>query len=182
MIFVASNQFGGQRGGGVPGGGFGCLLITILGFVATYFILKGLYNLLYLLSPVLLVMALVVNWRVFPNIAKNWLKTLETNPLSALITAGFCVLIFPFFSLYILLKALGMKKLEEMGQQMSGQQGNNTRNEDEFVEFEEIETTPKRDLKKEEPLVTPDLPEKETPAPRQQEPPKPQNPYDQLFD
>lgn len=182
MIFVASNQFGGQRGGGVPGGGFGCLLITILGFVATYFILKGLYNLLYLLSPVLLVMALVVNWRVFPNIAKNWLKTLETNPLSALITAGFCVLIFPFFSLYILLKALGMKKLEEMGQQMSGQQGNNTRNEDEFVEFEEIETTPKRDLKKEEPLVAPDLPEKETPAPKQQEPPKPQNPYDQLFD
>ena len=134
MIFVSTNQFGGQRGGGVPGGGFGCLLITILGFVAAYFILKGLYNLLYLLSPVLLVLALVVNWRVFPHTIKNWLKTLETNPVTGLVYAALAVLLFPFFSLYILLKALGMKKMEEMGRQMSCQAGN-TRNEEEFVEF-----------------------------------------------
>ena len=171
----------GSASGGVPGGGFGCLLITILGFVAAYFILKGLYNLLYLLSPVLLVLALVVNWRVFPHTIKNWLKTLETNPVTGLVYAALAVLLFPFFSLYILLKALGMKKMEEMGRQMSGQAGN-TRNEEEFVEFEEIETTPKGDFKKEEPIAPPELPEKETPVAKQQPPPKPQNPYDQLFD
>ena len=182
MIFVSSTPFGGQRGGGVPGGGLGCLLITILGFVAVYFVLKGLYNLLFWLSPALLVLALVVNWRVFPHTIKTWLKTLETNPLSALVTAGFCVLLFPFFSLYILLKALGMKKLEEMGQKMSGQQGSHTRSEEEFVEFEEIETTPKGDLKKDMPIPPPDMPEKEAPQAKRQEPPKPQNPYDQLFD
>ncbi len=182
MIFVSTNQFGGQRGGGVPGGGFGCLLLTILGFVGVYFVLKGLYNLLYLLAPVLLILALIVNWRVFPHTLKNWLKTLETNPVTGLVYAALAVLLFPFFSLYILLKAFGMKKLEEMGQQMSGQQGYNTQNEEEFVEFEEIETTPKGDLKKDEPIAPPELPEKETPPAKSQAPPKPQNPYDQLFD
>ncbi len=180
MIFVASNQFG-QRGGGVPGGGLGCLLLTILGFVTFYFVLKGLYTLLFWLSPIILVLALIVNWRVFPNIIKNWLKALESQPLSALVTAGFCALVFPFFSLYILLKALGMKKMEEMGQQY-GSQGANAPKEDEFVDFEEIESTPKGGFSTDDLIEPPELPEKEAPAAKQQEPPKPQNPYDQLFD
>ena len=181
MIFVGSSNFN-SNGGRVPGGGLGCLLLAIFGFAAVYFVLKGLYILLYWLSPILLVLAAIVNWRVFPQTVKNWLKGLQTNPVVALIYLGFSVLLFPFFSLYMLLKAVGLKQLERMGAQAFGQQGSNSREQEEFAEFEEIESIPKTDLKPKEPVVPPELPEKDTQPAKSQEPPKPQNPYDQIFD
>ena len=180
MIFVNSSQFN-VNGGRVPGGGLGCLLLAIFGFAFVYFVLKGLYILLYWLSPILLVLAVIINWRVFPQTVKNWLKGLQTNPVTALIYLGFAVLLFPFFSLYMLLKAVGLKQLERMGSQAFGQQGN-AGEQEEFAEFEEIESTPKTDLKPKEPVSPPELPEKETPSVKKQPPSKPENPYDQIFD
>lgn len=179
MIFVSSNY----RGGNVPGGGFGCLLLGIFGIAAVYFVLKGLYWLLYWLSPVLLVVAAIINWRVFPQTAKNWIKTLETNPVSALIYLAFAVLLFPFFSLYILLKAVGLKQLERMGQFMNGQQGA-TAEQGEYTEFEEIESTPKGEAPPPPPIAPLEILKKETPPDSAQmsPPPKPQNPYDQMFE
>ena len=179
MIFVSSSQFNanGQR---MPGGGFGCLLFTILGFALVYFVLKGLYWLLYWLSPGLLVLALIINWRIFPQTIQNWFKTLQSNPVGALVYLGLAILLFPFFSLYILLKAVGLKQLERMGNQTFGQQGA-PGNEGEFTEFEEIESTPKTEPRKPEPVEPPELPEKETPPGSSKEQ-KPDNPYDQMFD
>lgn len=177
MIFISSN-----RGGNIPGGGLGCLLFAIFGLVAGYFILKGLYVLLYWLSPVLLVLAAIINWRIFPQTAKNWIKTLETQPVTALISLGFAVLLFPFFSLYMLLKAAGMKQLERMGQFMDNQQGAG-RDQGEFTEFEEIESTPKGGTKPPESIEYTELPEEMPPVKSQSPPPpQPQNPYDQMFD
>lgn len=179
MIFVSSNY----KGGNIPGGGFGCLLLAVFGFVAVYFVLKGLYVLLYWLSPVLLVIAAIVNWRVFPQTVKNWLKTLEANPVSAIIYLGLAVLLFPFFSLYMLLKAVGMKQLERMGQFMNNQQGA-TGGQEEFTDFEEIESKPKGGIRPPEYIAPPEPLEEETPPTKSQAPPtpKPQNPYDQMFD
>jgi hypothetical protein len=184
MIFASSNQFGRR---GVPGGGLGCFLMTLLGLALLYFLLKGLYKLLYLLSPGLLVLALILNWRVFPDTVRNWLKSLETNPLGALFNAALAVLLFPFFSLYILLKAAGMNKMDRMRRQFGqGPGATDGREETEFVEFEELESRPKGQKPTETPMEAPDLPEKEARKPAQPQnappPPKPENPYDQLFD
>ena len=176
MIFVASN-----KGGNVPGGGFGCLLLSIFGLAAVYFIFKGLYWLLYWLSPGLLVLALIINWRIFPKTVKDWLKTLETQPVSALIYLGFAILAFPFFSLYMLLKAAGLKQLERMGTQFNQQQGS-AGEQEEFTEFEEIESTPKTDLTPKQPVTPPELPEKDAQTAQAKGPPKPGNPYDQIFE
>ena len=98
---------GGAQFGRVPGGGLGCLLGLALTIFLIYYALKGLYFILWWASPALLVLALIINWRVFPDTLKNWLDTLENKPLSGIISAAIAVLAFPFFTLYLFLKAVG---------------------------------------------------------------------------
>lgn len=197
MIFFSSNQFGRRDVRFSSSGGIGCLVFGVLGLVAAYFILKGLFYLLYWASPALFVLALIINWRAVTDTLKNWLKSMETNPLGGLLMAALAVLAFPFFTLYLFVKALGYKKMQQF-QREFGQGGQTA--EGEFVEFEELESRPKTDLKTDQPLEPFVLPEKEPEQakgkkhkakderpdepehPHAAEPKKQENPYDQLFD
>lgn len=156
-----------------PGGGLGCLIFMVLLVVGGYYILQGLYYLLLWAAPALLVLALIINWRVFPDTIKSWLKTLEANPLSALISLAFAVLVFPFFSLYLFLKAIGYRKMEQLRRQFG--EPENPREEEGFAEFEELESKPKRPFEQDDEI--PELPAE----PEKQEPKKDQNPYDTFF-
>jgi hypothetical protein len=174
------------------GGGIGCLIFGIIGMVAAFFILKGLFKLLYWASPVLFVLALVINWRAVVDTLKNWLKMMENNPIGGLLTAAIAVLLFPVFMLYLFLKALGYNKLEQMLREYEVPA-------DDFTEFEELESTPKRQEKTEAPKETLVLPEKEpertkpnkrtsakgSPSTPESNTPPPQakseNPYDEFF-
>ncbi|MFN0214005.1 MAG: hypothetical protein ACKVT2_07090 [Saprospiraceae bacterium] len=157
-----------------PGGGLGCLIFSVLLIVGGYYILQGLYYLLLWAAPALLVLALIINWRVFPDTIKSWLKTLETNPLSALISLALAVLVFPFFSLYILLKAIGYRKMEQLRRQFG--EPEYQRKEEVYAEFEELESTPKRGPNEETDHL--ELPKESEKQQRK----KDQNPYDSLFD
>ena len=137
-----------------------------------YYALKGLYFILWWASPALLVLALIINWRVFPDTLKNWLDTLENKPLSGIISAAIAVLAFPFFTLYLFLKAVGYRKMESMKREFTNTQ---QAPQDEFVDFEELESRPIHKTP-EEPILEEPLP----PAP--EKPKKPDNPYDQFFD
>jgi len=170
MIYKYS--YGGRSLNQFPGGGLGCLIFSVLFIVGAYYLLQGLYYLLLWAAPALLVLALIINWRVFPDTIKSWLKTLETNPLYALLTLAVAVLVFPFFSLYIFLKAIGYRKMEQLRRQFG--QDENPR-EEEFVAFEELESTPKKSFDEE--VEIPELPIE----PEKREPKKDQNPYDSLF-
>jgi hypothetical protein len=54
--------------------------------------------------------------------------------------------------------------------------------QDEFVEFEEIESTPKGKLHQDEPLELEILPEEPESPKAPKAPEKPENPYDTLFE
>lgn len=197
MMFYSSNQFGRRNVRVSSGGGIGCLIFGVLGLVAAFFILKGLFYLLYWASPVLFLLALIINWRAVTDTFRNWLKSMETNPLGGLLMAALAVLAFPLFALFLFVKALGYKKMQQF-QREFGQGGQTT--EGEFVEFEELESRPKTDLKTDQPMEPPVLPEKEperahgkkhkakdeqpdeSERPRTAEPKKPENPYDKLFE
>ena len=88
------------------GGGFGCLIFGILGLVAAYYILKGFFIVLYWAAPALFVLALIINWRAVTDTLKDWFKTLESNPVSGLLTAAIAVLAFPVFALYLAVTVL----------------------------------------------------------------------------
>lgn len=156
-----------------PGGGIGCLVFSVLLLVGAYYLLQGLYYLLLWAAPALLVLALIINWRVFPDTLKNWFRSLETNPLGALLALALAALLFPFFSFYLFLKALGYRKMEQLRRQFDGVE--NLREDEGFVEFEELESTPKRDVDEQDEM--PEIPAKpEAPRPK-----KDQNPYDSFF-
>ncbi len=148
MVYKYSS--GGGNLNQFPGGSLGCLIATVLVVVGGYYLLQGLYYLLLWAAPALLVLALIINWRVFPDTIKSWLKSLKTNPLSALLSLALAVLIFPFFSLYLLLKAIGYRKIEQLRRQFG--EAETPAEDEEFVEFEELESKPKRTIKKEDDL------------------------------
>lgn len=185
MIFYSSNRFGQREVRYTSGGGIGCLVLGVLGLVAAYFILKGLFYVLYWASPALFVLALIINWRAVADTFKNWFKSMETNPLGGLLIAALAVLAFPFFTFYLFLKALGYNKIQQF-QKEFGQHSQPA--EDAFTEFEELESVPKTELKTEQNFAPPPLPEKEPEQPqkakskKQEQAPKPENPYDKLFD
>ena len=161
------------------GGGLGCLIFGILGLVAAYYILKGLFIVLYWAAPALFVLALIIDWRAVADTFKDWVKTLENNPLTGLLMAALAVLAFPVFALYLFVKSLGYRKLEEI-RKASGISHQNP-DEGEFAEFEELESHPKGEVSDDEPIEPPDLPEPEEDRPNAAASKKPDNPYDRFF-
>lgn len=152
------------------GGGIGCLVFGILGMIAAFFILKGLFTLLMWAAPVLFVLALVVNWKAVADTGKSFLSLLQRNPLGGLLLGALGVVGFPVLALYLFLKALGYNKLEAMKQQFGGQSNSSQQPaEEEFIEFEELESRPKNAPKPPEPLEAP------------KDAPKQENPYDGMF-
>ncbi|MEI6407944.1 MAG: hypothetical protein WCR52_01055 [Bacteroidota bacterium] len=160
-------------------GGTGCLIFGILGLVASYFILKGLFVFLSWAAPVLFILSLIINWRAVADTGKDFLALLERNPLAGLLTAALCVVGFPVLALYLFIKALGYNKLKSFKQQFNGQRPNPS--VPDFVEFEVLESRPKSmprtETPEEEPLEPPVIPEKARDIPVE----KPHNPYDQMF-
>lgn len=152
----------------------------ILGAVAFFLILRGLFTLLAWAAPVLLVLAMVIRWQVFPATFRNWTNTLKTNSLSAILQLAFAILAFPFFALYMFLLALGGRKIEQLQDRFRGQSPQ-AAPEEEFVDFEELESRPKGTTRRDEPLDPPIIIREEPMPPRKEEIKKPDNPYDQLF-
>ena len=178
MIFI-SNQFG--RRTGFLGGGTGCLIFGILALVAIWFIFKGLYALLYWAAPGLFVLALIIKWKAVAETGRDFVAFFQRNPLGALLLGAVCVVAFPLLALYLFLKALGYDRVEEIKRQFGAQDpfGKQQAPEDEFVEFEELESQPKSSKAADsEPVDLRKVPDKEPKS----EPKKPQNPYDQMFE
>ena len=163
------------------GGGPGCLIFGILALVALWFVLKGLYALLYWAAPVLFVAALIVNWRAVAATGRDFWELLQRNPLGGLLLGALCVVAFPLLALYLLLRAVGYNKMQEFKQRF-GQEPGAAQPEGEFADYEELESQPKRGSRADdEPVEIPLLPDPEPVPPKKEEPKKPGNPYDQMF-
>lgn len=157
---------------GRGGGGLGCLIFGILFLVAAFYILKGLFILLWWAAPALLALALIINWRAVADTGKDFLNLLQRNPVAGLLLGAIAVVGFPILSLYLFTRAINYNRPQPFGPstKSSGQPP-----EDEFVEFEELESRPKT-----EPPPPPDEPI-DLQQPPEEEPPKQQNSYDDFF-
>lgn len=181
-------QFG--RGNG---GGLGCLILGALALVAAYYILSGFLFLLWWAAPALFVLALIIDWRAVVDTVKNMFEYVQRNPVSGLILAALAVIGtgivdtgipfldrlgywiaqggFTMLAFYVLLRALGYKQLNQFKQNM--QTGQQQPPEEEFTEYEELESHP-----------TNPLPESEDDpgqSPPESDRPDSERPYDQLF-
>jgi hypothetical protein len=125
------------------GGGTGCLIFGILGMVAAYYILKGLFHLLFWASPVFFILALLINWRAVADTGKSYLKLLETRPVAGLLLGGLSVIGFPVLALYLFLKSIGYNQVQGMAQNFKAPTSSIKEPEDDFIDFEELETRQK---------------------------------------
>ena len=153
----------------MKGQGFSIRLNGIIGFVVLvgvlallFFAAKGIFNLLALAAPVLIVLALIINYKTIINYFRFILGLLHRNPLGGIIAILLSVVGFPILSGVLFGKAILDRKVKRL------QQAHEANEKGEEVDYEEVIRPEREDSLK--------LPPLEKPKPEAKE-----NPYKDLF-
>lgn len=156
------------------------LLIFFGVLVLLYFFVGGLFKLLYLAAPFLLVATLVMNYRIVADYAIDIFETFRTDVLWGAVKVAFTVLCYPFVIGWLFAKALIYRKVGKMKQDFDAQINTTNTNfgkkppiSADFADFEELssEMLDKNKVKKDAPIII------ELPKPKD----KQQDDYDQFF-
>ncbi len=139
-------------------------VFLVMLFVGLFFLAKGIFTLLAWISPVLIVGALLINYKTIINYFRFILSLLQRNPLTGIIAIVLSVIGFPILSGVLFGKAILDRKVKKLVE------AHQARQQGEYVEYEEV--VPQ---KKETTLDLPPL-EKEAPAPKGKD-----NRYEDLF-
>ncbi len=140
MAIYREFRMGGNKS---PFGFFGPLLILVLFFTFIYFITKGLFYIFSWLSPVLLLGALIINYRVVTEFIRWIWSTIVRQPLYGLLLLALLVFAYPFTAAYLFFKALGQKSHSQQPNPSSGRpyEFRGWQDTTEDIEYEEVETT-----------------------------------------
>lgn len=135
------------------------ILMIILALVTLYFLARAIFQILYYLSPVLLIAALVINYRVVLDYIK-WVGSLYRQHIGLGIGATLLSIFgFPIVSVFLFGKALFQRKLKQ------AEEAYERENLGELADYEELDSSP---------LELPELEKK-------REQPKSDNEYENLF-
>lgn len=116
---------------------FGSLLFLL--FIALLFYLFfQLYKLLWIASPVFLLIALLLEYKVVLAYFKNIFQHIKENVLSGLMSLLVNILGFPFVSIGLIFKAWVYRKFGRLNQQMQAESY-----DDKFTAYEEMESESK---------------------------------------
>lgn len=138
------------------------ILIMVLIFVGLFFLAKGIFNLLALLAPILLIATAVIDYKVILNYGKWLLDLLRKDLLVGVGGILLTVFGFPVIAGFLFVKALLYRKLRKMNQ------GYQEQTSGEYLEYEEI---------KDESPTSLELPRIE----KKEKQEKKSNDYEQLF-
>jgi hypothetical protein len=140
------------------------VVLGILFLLGLFFVARFIFTILYYLSPVMLIAALVIDHKTVTGYGKWLLDKVKANPLLGIGGILLTVLAFPLVCLFLLGKALFKRKVREVEQEVERQQ------QGEYVDFEELDSEP-MDLKR----LEEQLREQENPKHRRSN-------YDDFFD
>ena len=130
-----------------------------------FIIARFIFNILYYLSPILLIATLIVDYKVVLGYVQWLIGLVKQSPLMGIGAIVLSALGFPVLTAFLLGKALFKKRIKQAQAEVR-----RTR-EGEFVEYEELE----EEIQQDEPIK---LPEAEELQPRQKRDP---NQYDNFF-
>lgn len=133
------------------------IVMMVVFFVFLFFILGGLFRILAWAAPVLLILALLINYRTVINFARSIIRLLVNNLLWGILAIVLVVLGFPLVAGYLFVRSLLDRKVRKLEKDYL------RRKKGEFIEYEEVDEKDRLDL--------PNLP----PQSRDSE-------YDDLFD
>ena len=134
----------------------------VLLFVGLFFIAKGVFTVLAWVAPVLIILALLINYRTVLNYLKFMLGLLQRNPVGGIIGILLSFFGFPILAGVLFGKSILDRKVKKLNEAYQAEKYG------EFVEFEEI-IKPERETKL-------DLPPMEKQAPVKKD-----NQYEDLF-
>jgi predicted membrane protein len=147
-------------------------LITFAGvLLLLYFLMKGFFNLLYLVAPVLLVATLIINYRVVRDYAASIVTSLQSDILMGMVKVAFTVLCYPMVIGWLFAKALIFRKVSTLQQDF--QQKMNQSEQIQDVDYEEISSRKADEKPSEKPLII------QLPKPKEKDK---SNPYDDIFE
>lgn len=119
---------------------------AILFFALLYFIIKGAFFILGILTPALLIGAALLDWKVFPDYGMWIWKLLKSNPIAGIAAGVLSVVAMPFCAGFLFAKALFKNRIKKMGLNIPGMEDLNPNREEEFVDFEIVEDMPEEKL------------------------------------
>lgn len=125
---------------GSSGGGFNLIWSMLIGIVVLYLLFtlaRFVFELLYYVSPLLLIATLIIDHKVVVNYGKWVWNMMGRNVLYGVGLVLLTIVAFPVVSLFLFGKALFKRKVKSMQQQFE------TRTQGEFVEYEEVDPEPK---------------------------------------
>ena len=135
------------------------ILIMLAVLVGLYYVIKGFFTLLGIITPALLIGAAILNWKVFPDYGRWILRLLKENVILGVLAIVFTVALFPIVAGWLFVKSYFRYRRTQVLKQHSAYR------ESEFVDYEEII----------------EIPEEPMPLPKTDKPNKTAD-YDQLFD
>ena len=183
---MAAQYKGSFQFGGSPKSPFGSIINLLIFFgvlVLMYFFIGGVFKLLYLAAPFLLVATLIINYRIVADYAIDIFETFRTDVLWGVVKVAFTILCYPFVIGWLFAKSLIYRKVDKMKQDFDAQINAANTNFGakpsvsadfaDFADFEELssEMLDKNKAKKQEPIII------ELPKPKD----KQQDDYDQFF-
>ena len=140
------------------------VVLGILFLLGLFFIARFIFTILYYLSPIMLIAALIVDHKVVMGYGKWLLRLTKDNAIMGIGAILLTVLGFPLVTLFLLGKALLRKRVKEAQEEVTQQR------EGEYIEYEELNS---------EPL---DLPQIEQWEKQAEERRRKSNDYDDFFD
>jgi len=112
MAIYKQYNFGNNRGN--PMGPFVPLLFLAIILFLLYFIAKGIFALLYWAAPVLFILALIIDYRVFTDYIKFVINLLKSKPLMGVILILLSIIGYPVLSGFLFFKALMRRQIKKL--------------------------------------------------------------------
>ncbi len=146
MTTVRQYRIGGNPngGGGGPFGMIGSIIMLVLGLLLAYMVVKGVFTLLFWLSPILLIAGVAIDPNGALNIGKSFIDISKKNPLIPIGIVILSALWFPVVpgvigaltGSFLLSKYFVKKKIKKVFNQHAPQES--APESEEFVEYEEV--------------------------------------------
>ncbi len=125
-----------RASGNSPFGSILGIIMGVLFLIGLFYIAQFIFRILYFLSPVFIIAALIMDHKVVTGYGKWLWQQLRNNPLSGVLYTLLTILGFPLVSLFLLGKAALKKKVREAQQEAEQQR------QGEFADFEELDSEP----------------------------------------
>ena len=111
------------------------LLLGVLMFILFY-VFKGIYKVLYIGAPFLLLVTLVVNYRVVLHYFIDIINLFRRDLLSGIVKMAFTVFFYPLVVTWLLIKAVFFVKIDQVRQKVQTQ--SNDYQKTLYTDYEEI--------------------------------------------